>query len=51
MSFQRDFTTHGLHLNSQGKKLALLIAKSLGDNNVSAIGCIPVITSERSSLF
>jgi hypothetical protein len=51
MSFQTEFTTHGLHLNSRGKKLTLLIIKSLGDNKVSGISNIPVITSERSSLI
>jgi len=36
-SFQReDFMTHGLHLNSRDKKkLTLLIAKGVGDKNVS----------------
>ena len=42
--------THGLHLNSWGKKkLTLLIAKSVGDKNVSCTSSIPVITSERAS--
>ena len=52
-SFQRgDFTTHGLHLNSRGKKqLTLLTAKSLGDKNVSGTSNIPVITSARASPF
>ena len=51
ISFQIEFKTHGLQLNSRGKKLTLLIAKSLGENNVSGISSIPVITSERSSPF
>jgi hypothetical protein len=50
MLFQMEFTTHGLHINSRGK-ITLLIAKRLGDNDVSAISCIPVITSEISFLF
>jgi len=49
MSFQTEFTTHGLHLNSRGKNLTFRIARSLGDNNVSCISSIPVFTSERSS--
>jgi len=49
MSFQTDFATNGLHLNSRGKNLIVLIARSLGDNNVSGINSIPVITSEKSS--
>jgi len=46
-SFQRaDFKNHGLHLHSQGKKkLTLLIAKSLGDENVSGTSSISVITN------
>ena len=51
MSFQTEFTTHGLHLNYRGKKLTLLIAKSFCDNNVLGNSSIPVITSERSSSF
>ena len=49
-SFLReDITTHGLDLNSRGKrKLTLLIAKSLGDNNVSGVSSIPVITNARA---
>jgi len=40
------FTTHDLHLNARGKRkiTAIVIAKSLCDNNVSGIGSIPVIT-------
>jgi hypothetical protein len=37
MSFQTEFTAHGLHLHSRGKKLTLLIVKSLGDSNVSGL--------------
>jgi hypothetical protein len=44
-SFQREvFTTHGLHINSRGKKkLTLLTAKNSGDKNVSGTSSIPVI--------
>ena len=50
-SFQtEDFMNHGLHLNSWvKKKLTLLIAKSVGDKNVSCTNSIPVITSETAS--
>jgi hypothetical protein len=42
--------TRGLHLNSRAKKkLTLLIAKSLGDYNVSGTSSIPVIISARAS--
>ena len=52
-SFQReDSMNHGLHLNSLGKKkLTLLIAKILGDKNVSGTSTIPVITSAGASPF
>ena len=52
-SFQReDFTIHDLHLNSQSKKkLTLLIARSLGDKNVSSTNGFPVITSAKASPF
>lgn len=46
--FQRE----DCHLNLLGKKkLTLLIAKSLGDKNVSGTSSIPVITSGRASPF
>jgi hypothetical protein len=44
--------THGLHLNSRGeKKLALLFAKSLSDNNVSGISSILIIINATTSPF
>jgi hypothetical protein len=47
-----EYTTYGLHLNSQGKrKLTLLIARSLGRDHVSGISSIPVITHARASPF
>jgi hypothetical protein len=47
------FTTHNLHLNSLGmrKITAIVIAKSLCDNNVSGIGSIPIITHARASPY
>jgi hypothetical protein len=42
---RKEYTTHGQHLNSRGKrKLTLLIAGSLGGDHVSGISSIPVIT-------
>jgi hypothetical protein len=47
-----DFTTHGLHLNSQGKrKLTHLIAERIDDDHVSGVNSIPVITCARASPF
>jgi hypothetical protein len=47
-----DFTTHGLHLNSQGKrKLTHLIAERVDDDHVSGVNSIPVITCARASPF
>ena len=47
-----EYTAHGLHLNSRGKrKLMLLIARGLGGDHVSGISSIPVITHERLSPF
>jgi hypothetical protein len=49
---RQDFTTHGLHLNSRGKKkLTHLVAKSLDDNGISAFKSIPVICNARASSF
>jgi hypothetical protein len=49
---RQDFTAHGLHLNSSGKKkLAHLIANSLDDNGISAFKSIPVICNARASPF
>ena len=52
-SYQREeFTTHGLRINSRGKmKLTLLVAKSLGDKNVSATSSIPVIPVQIASPY
>jgi hypothetical protein len=52
-SFQREeLTTHSLHINSRGKKkLTLLIAKSLGDKNVSDTSIIPVIPVQKVSPY
>lgn len=49
---REEYTNHGLHLNWRGKrKLTLLIAKKLGDDHVSNISSIPVITHARASPF
>ena len=49
-SFQReDFTTHGLYINSRGKKmLTLLTVKSFGDKNMSGASIIHVIPVKKS---
>jgi len=48
----QNFTAHGLHLNSRGKKkITFLTAKSLGDKNVSDASSIPAITSAGASPF
>jgi hypothetical protein len=44
---REQFRTHGLHLNFQSKRK--LIAKSQGNNHVSGINSIPVITSAGAS--
>ena len=47
-----DFTTHGLHLNSQGKrKLTHLIAERMDDGLMPKISSIPVITCARAMPF
>ena len=48
--FQREeFTTHGLHINSRGKKkLTLVSAKNSGDKNVSGTSSIPVIPVQKA---
>jgi hypothetical protein len=47
-----DFTTHGLHLNSQGKrKLTHLIIERMGEGHVSGVTSIPVITCARALPF
>jgi hypothetical protein len=49
---REEFTTHSLHLNSQGKRrLTLLIADGLNGGHVSGIDGIPVITHARASPF
>jgi hypothetical protein len=49
---RKEYTNHGLYLNWRGKrKLMLLIAKKLGDDHVSSISSIPVITHARASPF
>jgi hypothetical protein len=52
-SFVRDdYTAHGLHLNSQGKRrLTHLIAERIGGGHVSSVRSIPVITHARASSF
>jgi len=45
---KEEFMTHGLHLNLWCKrKLKLLLAKHLGDNQVLGISNIPCITIAR----
>jgi hypothetical protein len=47
-----EYTNHCLHLNWRGKgKLTHLIAKKLGDDHVSGISNIHVITHARDSPF
>jgi hypothetical protein len=47
-----EYTTHGLHLNSRGKKkLTLLTAKRINDDHLSSTSSIPVITHARASPF
>ena len=47
-----EFTTHGRHLNSRGKRrLTLLIADGLNGGHVSGVSSIPVITHARASPF
>ncbi|KDR19419.1 hypothetical protein L798_06193 [Zootermopsis nevadensis] len=47
-----DYTTHGLHLNSLGKKrLTHLIAGRICGGHVSSVSNIPVITHVRTSPF
>jgi len=45
---REEYTTHGLHLNLRGKKLALLIAEKLVVGHVSGSSRIPVITHARA---
>jgi hypothetical protein len=53
MTIGRDeYTTHGLHLNSRGKrKLTHLIADRLDGGHVPGVSSIPVIIHVRASLF
>jgi hypothetical protein len=53
LTFRREeFTNHGLHLNSRGKRrLTLLIADGLNGGHVSGISSIPGITHARASPF
>jgi hypothetical protein len=47
---REDFTTHGLHLNSRGKKrLTHLIAERVTGGHVSSVSSIAVITYARAS--
>jgi hypothetical protein len=47
-----DYTTHGLHLNSRGKRrLTHLIVERIGGGHVSSVRSIPVITHARASPF
>jgi hypothetical protein len=52
-SFVRDdYRTHGLHLNSQGKRrLTHLIAERISGGHVSSVSSIPVITHATASPF
>ena len=53
MTIRRDeYTGHGLHLNSRGKrKLTHLIADRLDGGHVSGVSSIPVINQVRASPF
>jgi hypothetical protein len=53
LTFRREeFMTHGLHLNSRGKRrLTLLIADGLNGGHVLGMSSIPVITHARASPF
>jgi hypothetical protein len=47
-----DYTAHGQHLNSQGKRrLTHLIAERISGGYVSSVSSIPVITHERALPF
>jgi hypothetical protein len=49
---REDFTKHGLHQNSRGKKrLTHLIAERVVGGHVSRISRIPVTTHARASPF
>lgn len=49
---REEYTAHGLHLNSRGKrKLTLLIAVRLGGGHLSGVSGIPVIIHDRASPF
>jgi hypothetical protein len=49
---REEYMNHGLHLNWRGKrKRTFLIAGKLGDDHVSGISSIPVITHTRASAF
>jgi hypothetical protein len=49
---RKDFTSHGLHLNSRGKKrLTQLIAERVTGGHVSSTSSIPVITQDIASPF
>jgi hypothetical protein len=50
-SFVRDdYTTHGLHLNSQGKRrLIHLTVERISGGHMSSVSSIPVITHARAS--
>jgi hypothetical protein len=49
---RKDFMTHGLHLNSQGKKrLMHLTAERVTGGHVSSISSIPIITHATASSF
>jgi hypothetical protein len=49
---REDYTTHGLYLNSLGKKrLTQLITERFVGGHVSGISSIPVITNAKASPF
>jgi hypothetical protein len=49
---REDYTMHGLHLNSQGKRrLKQLIAERVVGGHASGISSIPVVTHAKASPF
>jgi hypothetical protein len=49
---REDYTSNGLHLNSQGmRRLVNLTAERMGDNQVTSVSSVPVITHTRASPF
>jgi hypothetical protein len=49
---RKEYTTHGLHLNSRGKKrLTQLVAERVIGGHALSMSSIPVITLARASPF